>query len=48
MYRQGEGRNIVLNVKLLHKSISHNVWTGKNMPEINLKAFRFLLGENLT
>lgn len=27
----------------LHKSVSHNIWTGKNMEEINIKAFTFLI-----
>ena len=30
----------------LHRSIRHNVFTGKNMEEINDKAFRFLGEEN--
>ncbi len=32
----------------LHKSISHCVWTGKNMAKINAEAFNFLFKQEVT
>jgi len=30
--------DVIYIPRALHKSVQHNVWTGKNMPEINAKA----------
>lgn len=32
---------------VLHKSISHDVWTGKNMGKINAEAFNFLFKQEV-
>ena len=32
----------------LHRSIPHNVWTGKNMSQINCLAYQFLMGDYIT
>lgn len=34
---------IIYIPKELHKSVSHNIWTGRNMEEINKKAFAFMV-----
>ena len=36
--------DIIYIPKELHKSIHHNVWTGKNMEKINCLAYQFLFG----
>lgn len=32
--------------EMMHKSVSHNVWTGQGMYEINVMAFDYLLNQN--
>ena len=36
--------DVIYIPKELHKSISHNIWTGKNMALINSVAYQFLTG----